>query len=81
MKNPITAILRSNSPRGFKVIALSLLLIFICALPMMLYSAFGPETGNPMFFAWLFAVGAVLAHIGFLIGILLIMRDLYLDKK
>ncbi|WP_323814489.1 hypothetical protein [Cellvibrio sp. NN19] len=81
MWNPIRTVMRSSSPRGVKVIALSLMLVFACAAPIMLYSLFGPADGNPILLSWLFAIGAVLAHLGFLIGILLIIWDLYFAKK
>ena len=81
MLNPIRTVMRSSSPRGIKIIALSLMLVLICAAPIMLYSLFGPADGNPILLSWLFAIGAVLAHLGFLIGILLIIWDLYFAKK
>ncbi len=81
MYNPVRAILRSNSLRGIKVIALSLMLVLVCAAPIMLYSFFVPDSGGPLWLGWLFAVGAVLAHVGFLVGILLIIWDLYFTKK
>jgi hypothetical protein len=81
LKNPITAILRSNALPGVKVIALSLLLVFVCAAPIMLYSLLGPEQGNPVVFSWIFALGALVAHMGFLIGILWVIRDLYFPRR
>lgn len=81
VKNPIRLILGSQSPRAVKIIALSLLLVLVCAAPIMLYGIFGPENGNPVALGWLFAVGAVVAHIGFLIGMLLLIWDLYFAKK
>ncbi len=81
MWNPIRTVMRSSSPRGIKIIALSLMLVLMCAAPIMLYSLFGPADGNPILLSWLFAIGAVLAHLGFLIGILLIIWDLYFAKK
>lgn len=81
MWNPIAAVMRSKSPRGIKIIALSLMLVLICALPIMLYSAFGPDNGGPVLLGWIFAVGAMLAHIGFLVGIVLMIWDMYFAKK
>ena len=81
MWNPIRAVLRSKSLRGIKIIALSLMLVLVCAAPIMLYSVFGPTDGNPVFFGWLFAVGAVLSQVGFLVGILLLIWDVYFAKK
>jgi hypothetical protein len=81
LKNPITAILRSDALRGVKIIALSLMLVLVCAAPIMIYSAIGPDHGNPVALAWLFAAGAVVAHIGFFAGVVLIIRDLYFPKK
>lgn len=81
MWNPIRTVLRSNSLRGIKIIALSLMLVLLCAAPIMLYSLFGPDDGGPIVLGWLFAGGAIIAHLGFLIGILLIIWDLYFAKK
>ncbi len=81
MWNPIRTILNSSSQRGIKIIALSLMLVLVCAAPIMLYSLFGPEDGNPVLLSWLFAIGSVIAHIGFFVGILLVLWDLYIAKK
>ncbi len=81
MWNPIRAVLRSNSLRGIKIIALSLMLVLVCAAPIMIYTAFGPEDGNPIILGWLFAAGAVVAHIGFFVGIVLVIWDMYFAKK
>lgn len=81
MWNPIRIVIRSSSPRGVKIIALSLMLVLLCAMPIMLYSVFGPDDGGPVVLGWLFAVGAMIAHIGFLIGVLLIIWDVYFAKK
>jgi len=81
MLNPIRAIVRSKSPRGVKVIALSLLLVFVCAVPIMLHTYLTVGQGNSAALGWLFAIGAVMAHIGFLIGMLLIIWDMYFSRK
>jgi len=81
MFNPITKILRSNSQRGIKVIALSLLLVFVSAAPIMLYVVFGPADGNPVGLGLLFAAGALIGHIGFVIGILLLLWDNFISNK
>jgi hypothetical protein len=81
MFNPITKILRSNSQRGIKVIALSLLLVLVSAAPIMLYVVFGPADGNPVGLGLLFAAGALIGHIGFVIGILLLLWDNFISNK
>lgn len=81
MWNPVRTVLRSNSLRGVKLIALSLMLVIVCALPVMIYTLWSPEEGGPLVLGWLFAVGALIAHLGFLIGILLIIWDMYFAKK
>ena len=80
MINPVTKILRSDSQRGIKVIALSLLLVFVCAAPIMLYILLGPADGNPIGLGLLFAVGALVAHAGFVVGILLLLWDNFISK-
>lgn len=81
LKNPVTAILRSNSPRGIKIIALSLLLVLVCAAPLMLYVFLGPEDGNPVGLGLLFAGGALVAHIGFTVGLVLLIWDVFIKKN
>ena len=81
MRNPVRLILQSKSPRGIKLIALSLLLVMVCAAPFMIYSLIVPEDRNIYFLSWLFALGAVLAHIGFLVGVCWLIVDVYFAKK
>ena len=81
MWNPIRAVLRSKSPRGIKIIALSLMVVLVSAMPIMLYSVFGPSDGGPMVLGWVFALGAIVAHLGFLAGMILLIKDLYFTKK
>lgn len=80
LKNPITYILRSNSTRGIKVIALSLLLVLASALPLMLYIFLGPEDGNPVALGWLFAAGAMIGHLGFALGLIMLLWDILFKK-
>ncbi len=81
MWNPIRTVIRSNSPRGIKIIALSLMLVILSALPYMLLSYFGGENSNPVAASWLFAIGAMIGHIGFFVGIILLTWDVYFAKK
>lgn len=82
MFNPVTKILSSHSQRGIKVIALSLLLVFVSAAPIMLYILLGPPEGNPVGLGLLFAAGTLVGHLGFVIGILLLLWDNFLtDNK
>lgn len=81
LKNPITAILRSKASLGIKWIAFSLMVVLVSAMPSMLYALFGPGDGSSMTLTLIFAVGALLGHIGFLIGLLLLLRDAFFNKK
>ena len=81
MFNPIRYILRSDSPRAIKVIALSLLVVLASAAPIMLYILFGPADGNPICLGLLFAAGALVGHIGFVVGMLLLIWDYWLNKN
>lgn len=82
VKNPLTYIWQSDSPPGVKVIALSLLLVLISALPVMLQSLLLTSADSvSVALGWLFAVGALVAHVGFLVGILLLIKDFYFTKK
>jgi hypothetical protein len=81
MWNPIRSVLRSQSPRGVKLIALSLMLVISSALPFMVYSLFGDVDRTPNFLSWIFALGALVAHLGFFIGVILLIWDMYFAKK
>ena len=81
MWNPVRTVLRSNSPRGIKIIALSLMLVVVCALPIMFFTYFGGENSDPVVSSWIFAIGAMLGHIGFFIGVVLLIWDTYFVKK
>ena len=80
-KNPLTAIARSEASRGLKLIAYSLLLVFVTSLPFMLYIFLGPDESNPVLLSWVFAVGALLAHVGFLVGLLMLIWDSYFRRR
>lgn len=81
LKNPITAILHSKASIGIKWIAFSLMVVLVSALPSMLYALFGPDDEGSMILTMIFAVGTLLGHIGFLIGLLLLLRDVFFNKK
>lgn len=81
MWNPVRTVLRSKSPRGIKVISLSLMLIFVSAIPYMLCRVFAPEHAGMVILSWVFAIGSLIAHLGFLWGILLLIVDMYFNKK
>jgi hypothetical protein len=81
MWNPVRTIIRSSSPRGIKIIALSLMLVILSALPYMLISYFSAENANPIVSSWLFAIGAMIGHIGFFIGVVVLIWDTYFRKK
>ncbi|HTF95257.1 MAG TPA: hypothetical protein VL995_03915 [Cellvibrio sp.] len=81
MWNPIRAVIQSSSPRGIKIIALSLMLVIVSALPIMLISYFGRADANPVISSWLFAIGAIIGHIGFFVGVVLLIWDTYFAKK
>lgn len=66
---------------GVKVIAVSLAIVISTALPYMLVSVFGDETKTYLFVTWMFIVGALIAHLGFFVGILWVIWDLYIVKK
>lgn len=81
MYNPIARIINSQSPRGIKVIALSLLVVLLSAAPIMLYIYFGPADANPVGLGFLFAAGAMLGHLGFVVGLLLLIWDNRSQRK
>lgn len=70
LKNPVTAILHSSALPGLKIIALSLLLLFATALPYMLYVLIAPEGAYLQALGIVFGIGALAAHMGFIVGLL-----------
>lgn len=80
IKNPITAIWLSDASRGLKVIAYSLVVVFVTSLPYIAYVMFGPSEGNPVGLGLLFACGAMVAHVGFFVGLLMLIWDHYFRK-
>lgn len=80
LKNPITAIWVSEASLGLKLIAYSLVVVFATSLPLIAYVIFGPSDGNPVGLGLLFAGGAMVAHVGFFVGLLMLIWDHYFRK-
>jgi hypothetical protein len=81
MLDPITRILRSKAARGLKLIALSLVVLLGSALPLMIYVLLSPTDVFPMSLTWVFSIGALIAHIGFVVGLVILIVDTYFRKK
>ena len=81
MWNPVRVVLKSSSPRGVKIIALNLMLVLVCALPVMILSCLNGDESKLVLASWLFAIGAMIAHIGFFVGVVLLIWDAYFAKK
>ncbi|WP_111641888.1 hypothetical protein [Marinimicrobium alkaliphilum] len=79
--NPIKRILNSDATRGLKIIALGLVVLLASAAPYMLYMLVAPADANPVGLAWIFVVGALIAHFAFIVGLLLLMYDVYFNKN
>lgn len=75
LHNPVTRVVYARADRGLKIIALSLILVFISALPYALAVLFGWAVSARVELAWLFAIGAALAHVGFVVGLSLLIYD------
>ena len=69
LRNPVTAILQSNALPGLKIIALSLLLLFVTALPYMLYVLVVTDGPYLQALGVVFGIGALAAHMGFIVGL------------
>ncbi|WP_020209732.1 hypothetical protein [Gilvimarinus chinensis] len=67
--NPVTRIVYARAEKEIKLIALSLLLVLLSALPLVINNVFGLVQPTPKFLVYLFAGGALLAHVGFLVGL------------
>lgn len=82
-KNPVAAIMRSNALPGLKIIALSLLLLFATALPYMLYVLVAPEGTYLQALGVVFGIGALAAHMGFIVGLLWLIWNSFVggDKR
>ncbi len=81
MKNLIAGWFRKDSPLGVKIILISLFLILATAAPIMLYILVGPADGNPVGLGLLFAAGALVGHLGFIVGLLLLIAHYYFRRK
>ena len=76
-RNPITRIVYSRAPVGLKLVALSLLLVFISAAPVFIFWLMNPTADLPWAAVWFFALGTALAHIGFVVGLILLILEVY----
>jgi len=79
-KNPIIAIWKSEAHRGLKLIAYSLLMVFATAAPLVLYTIVSPPGSQSMALSLFFASGALVAHVGFIVGLCLLLWDYYFKK-
>lgn len=75
--NPVTRVVYARAQRGLKLIALGLIIVLISALPLIITVVFNLADPPPPILSWLFAVGALIAHIGFVLGLVLLIRDSY----
>ncbi|HEY7886566.1 MAG TPA: hypothetical protein VIC08_16575 [Cellvibrionaceae bacterium] len=76
-RNPVTRIIYSRAPVGLKLVALSLVLVFISAAPVFIFWLINPAADLPWAAAWFFALGTGLAHIGFVVGLVLLIVAVY----
>lgn len=67
-RNPVTRIVYSRAHPGLKIIALSLVLVLLSSLPV-LACWLMPAASIPYWAALVFAAGAAVAHIGFVVGL------------
>jgi Ca2+/Na+ antiporter len=74
-RNPVTRVLYARADRGLKIIALSLMVVLATALPYGITASFGWAASHQAKLAWLFAVGAAIAHVGFVLGLALLIYD------
>ncbi|WP_049721562.1 hypothetical protein [Gilvimarinus polysaccharolyticus] len=74
-RNPITRVVYARADRGLKIIALSLILVFVSVLPYALAVLFDCAVSARVQLVWLFAIGAALAHVGFVVGLVLLIYD------
>lgn len=73
--------LTANALPGVKVIAVSLAVVILTSLPYMVVSVFGDQDKEYLITTWVFIVGAMVAHLGFFVGLLWLIWDLYIVKK
>ncbi len=75
-RNPVTRIVYSRAHIGLKIIALSLVLILLGAIPFLGCWIWQPEQ-IPYWTAVVFAGSAGIAHVGFVLGLLLLIREMF----
>lgn len=74
-----TSMLRRS--KGMRVVALSLGIGLIGALPLLAYVAFGPKDGNPMGLGLLAAVAVPIATIGVFAGLVTHLVEALLRRR
>lgn len=75
-RNPVTRIIYSRAHIGLKIIALSLVLLLLGVFPFLLCWLWQPQQ-IPYWSGLLFAASAGLAHVGFVVGLLLLIREMF----
>ena len=73
--NPVTRIVYSEAHKGLKIIGLSLVLVLVSAAPVFIAMLVNPAVSPPHGLSLLFAIGALVAHAGFIVGLLWLLRD------
>ncbi|MCP8898684.1 hypothetical protein [Gilvimarinus xylanilyticus] len=79
-RNPITRVVYARAEKEIKLIALSLILVLLSAVPLMINSLFSIAKPTPPVLVYIFAAGALLAHVGFLIGLLAMIWKNYFRR-
>jgi len=75
-RNPVTRIVYSQAPTGMKIIGLSLVLLLAGAVPFALYWLWQPQE-IPYWTGIVFAGTASLAHMGFVVGLIYLIWDMF----
>jgi len=62
---------------GAKVIMVSLILLCGCAAPFMIYMMYVDQNHVPVALSYLLIAGSLIAHVGFFIGIIHLMWEMF----
>lgn len=68
-KNPVTRVAYASAAWELKLIAFSLIGLFVSSLPLLFFRIFCADEVAPDGIYYCFSIGAVLAHVGFIIGL------------
>ncbi|MDO6745739.1 hypothetical protein [Gilvimarinus sp. 1_MG-2023] len=78
--NPVTRVVYARAPWEIKLIALSLMVLLAASMPWLYYRLLLADTAPPDTVYYCFSAGAVLAHLGFFVGLVSLVVEFYKSR-